>query len=218
MFTNREEAGYLLADKLINYSNNKNEVIVTIPRGGVPIGYIIAKKLQLPLELVLSKKIGHPINKEYAIGAVTLTNSIINEGILGVSETYIKEETEQIRAVLKQRYKWYYGTKKPLNLANKIVIIVDDGVATGSTLLSSIKLIQLQQPSEIIVALPVASPSALKKIKDVPIVTNTICLHVPKYFQAVGQFYNEFDQVNDKEVLQLLKAANDAYLHNYSDV
>lgn len=209
MFTNRVEAGNLLAEKLIEYKDNKDVIIVTIPRGGLPIGYAIAKKLNLPLEVVLSKKIGHPFHKEFAIGAVTLQNKILDPVATDVSKVYIEEETERIRALLKQRHQWYYGNKLPLVLTGKIVIVVDDGVATGNTLISSIKLIQLQNPLQIVVGLPVSPYSTLKKIEALSEVDKVICLLTPESFFAVGQFYGEFNQVNDKEVVRLLKEANE---------
>jgi len=211
MFLNREEAGNLLAEKLIDYNNDKNAVIVAIPRGGVPIGYVIAKKLNLPLEIVLSKKIVHPFHKEYAIGAVTLKNRILSDAAAEVSKVYIDDETGQVRDLLRQRHMWYYGLKDPLALKDRTVIIVDDGAATGNTLISSINFIQHEQPSEIIVALPVAAPSALKKITALSSVTNIICLLMPENFRAVGQFYKQFDQVDDQEVIQLLKEATKSY-------
>lgn len=208
MFTNREEAGNLLTAKLIAYKNNKEAVIVTIPRGGVPVGFVIAKQLNLPLEIVLSKKIGHPFHKEFAIGAVTLNNIILSPNVTNISKIYIEKETEYIRDILKQRYKLYYNNKLPLVLAGKTVIIVDDGVATGNTLISSIELISEQNPSQIIVALPVGPPSVIKKINDLTSVNKVICLLTPHNFQAVGQFYIEFNQVNDNEVIRLLKEVN----------
>lgn len=211
MFTNREEAGILVSEKLLKYKANKEAVIVTIPRGGISIGYAIAKKLELPLEIVLSKKIGHPFNKEYAIGAVTLKNSILSDAALEVSQVYIHDETERIRKLLKQRLESYYGDRKPMELKDKIVILVDDGVATGNTMISCIQLIQMQKPLKIIVALPVAPPSAFKKIKAMDEVDETICLSTPINFQAVGQFYEEFNQVDDKEVIELLKKANEKF-------
>jgi len=211
MFTNREEAGKLLVNKLINYKDNKEVVIVAIPRGGVPVGYELTKKLNVPLEIVLSKKIGHPFNKEYAIGAVTLENSILSDAAKEVSPVYIYDETEHVRALLKQRLYLYYGEKKPLPLKDKIVILVDDGIATGNTIISCIQLIQLQKPSKIIVALPVAPNSALRKIREMPEVNEVICLSAPVDFQAVGQFYEEFDQVNDNEVIEILKKANETF-------
>ena len=214
MFTNREEAGRLLAKKLINYSNKSDAVVVAIPRGGVPVGAVIAKKLQIPLEIVLSKKIGHPFNKEYAIGAVTLESSVLSEFVPGISKRYIEDETSKIRKILKKRHKTYYGKAAPLSLKNKNVIIVDDGVATGNTLISSIQLIRMQEPSTIVVALPVAPPKALKKIKELTSVVTTICLSTPLNFQSVGQFYENFNQVNDQEVLKLLRDTNNNLVHN----
>lgn len=204
MFTNRKEAGNLLVKKLINYKNRNDVLIVSIPRGGVPVGAEIAEKLNVPLEIVLSKKIGHPLNKEYAIGAVTLKNSIITEGFGDVSKTYIEDEIKHIRTLLKQRFQNYYGTKKPMSFKDKTIIIVDDGVATGNTLISSIQLIELEKPSKIIVALPVAPKNALKRIKELTAVTTIICLLTPIIFNAVGQFYRNFNQVSDQEVINLL--------------
>ena len=208
MFKNREESGILLADKLVNYSNKKDTVIVAIPRGGVPVGYQICKKLNLPLEIVLSKKIGHPFNKEYAIGAVTLDSYILSEAVPGISNLYIEKEIKKIRSVLKQRQQLFYGSKKPINLKNKTVIIVDDGVATGNTLIASLELIKKSAPLKIILALPVAPPSVLKKIKALRTLYAIICLLEPRNFHSVGQFFKEFKQVNDTQVLELLKKAN----------
>ena len=211
MYTNREVAGKLLANKLTNYKENKEVVIVAIPRGGVPVGYEIAQKLKVPLEIVLSKKIGHPFNKEYAIGAVTLENCILSDAAKDVSPVYIYDETEQVKALLKQRHQLYYGEKKPLPLKDKIIILVDDGIATGNTMISCIQLIQLQKPLKMIVALPVAPNSALRKIREMSEVNEVICLSAPVDFQAVGQFYEEFDQINDHEVVALLKKADEHF-------
>ncbi|SNR69792.1 Predicted phosphoribosyltransferase [Lutibacter agarilyticus] len=204
MFTNRTEAGNLLAKQLTKYSNHKDVLIVAIPRGGVPVGAAIAEKLNVPLEIVLSKKIGHPINKEYAIGAVTLKNSVITDNIQGVSKTYIEEETQRVKQLLQKRQQWYYGDAKPKTFNNKIIIVVDDGVATGNTLISSIQLIEKENPSKIIVALPVAPKNAIRRIKSLTSVTNIICLLTPANFNAVGQFYENFNQVSDNEVLEIL--------------
>ncbi len=211
MFLNREEAGKLLAERLLKYSDHKDAIIIAIPRGGVPVGYAVAKKLQLPLDIVLSKKIGHPYNKEYAIGAVTLKNKILSDTAYEVSEDYIEYETEHIWDILKQRHKLYYGDKMPLTLKDKIVIVVDDGVATGNTLISCVQLINQQEPSQIIVALPVAPRSAVKRIKELSIVNAVVCLGQPLGFQAVGQYYEDFGQTTDQEVMQLLKKANETY-------
>ncbi len=217
MFTNRKEAGLLLAEELKEYKNNKDTVIVSIPRGGVPIGYEISQKLHLPLEVALSKKIGHPFNKEYAIGAATLKTKILTDAAAEVSQVYIDDEIEHIRDVLKERRKRYHGNMRPLDLKDRIVLLVDDGVATGNTLISSITLIAQQEPSKIIVALPVAPQTALDKISNKPLVDRVICLDVPHNFRAVGQFYKDFKPVNDVEVMQLLKEVNDLYLENLNN-
>ena len=214
MFKDRTDAGLLLVKKLSNYHNNKDAVVVTIPRGGIPLGYVIAKGLHLPLELVLSKKIGHPLHKEFAIGAVTLTDRILSDAANDISRMYIEEETSRIRAILKERQDDYYDTRKPISFKNKIVIVVDDGVATGNTLMSSIKLIEKQKPSQIIVALPVGPPSVIEKIKNIPSVNDTICLLVPENFRAVGQFYKNFDPIKDNEVVTLLEKANTTFQLN----
>ena len=206
MYKDRNEVGYLLADKLEKYRNT-NAIILAIPRGGVPIGFIIAQALNLPLEVVLSKKIGHPFHKEYAIGAVTLKSRILSNAAKEVSNSYIEEETTRIRELLEKRSKEYHGEKNALKLKGKILIIVDDGIATGNTILSTIEMLQDEKPDKIIVAIPVAPKSALKKLQDSHFIDKVICLSKPFNFQAVGQFYENFNQVDDKEVIQLLKKA-----------
>jgi predicted phosphoribosyltransferase len=209
MYTNRNEAGNLLAYKLEKYSNS-GAIILAIPRGGVPIGFAISQKLNLPLEVVLSKKIGHPLHKEYAIGAVTLKSSILSDAAADISPVYIEEEINHIRNLLNKRYTEYYGDRKPLKLKGKILILVDDGIATGNTMLSIIKMLHDEKPEKIVVAIPVAPHDSIKKLKASPFVDEVICPLIPDYFMAVGQFYRDFDQVDDNEVKQLLKKVNKA--------
>ena len=211
MFRNRTEAGILLADKLKNYKYNKDAIIVTIPRGGVPVGYAMATKLHLPLEIVLSKKIGHPLHKEFAIGAVTLHDRILSPDSDNILKDYLDRETKKIRDLLQWRHETYYGSHAPISLKNKIIILADDGVATGHSLISCIKLIEKQNPAKIIIALPVGPPSVINKINNISSVNETICLLTPYDFYAVGQFYKEFDQVDDIEVIELLKKANNQF-------
>jgi predicted phosphoribosyltransferase len=203
IYKDRIEAANLLAIKLQAYKN-ENAIILAIPRGGVPLGHIVAKELNLPLEVVLSKKIGHPLQKEYAIGAVTLKSRILSDVAKDVSPSYIEEETKRIRELLAQRYKDYYGTKTPVDLKDKVLIIIDDGIATGNTIISTIEMLQEEQPKKIVVAIPVSSQSALQKLKDTPFVDQVVCLSAPSDFRAVGQFYKYFDQVDDAEVKTLL--------------
>ncbi|WNH07794.1 phosphoribosyltransferase [Thalassobellus suaedae] len=199
VFKDRIEAAHLLADKLETYKE-KNAIILAIPRGAVPMGYVISKQLHLPLEVVLSKKIGHPLHKEFAIGAVTQKSQVLSEAASDVSKSYIEEEIKKIRTLLSKRYQDYYGNKKPQELKDKILIIVDDGIATGNTIISTIEMLHEEQPKKIVVAIPVSSQSALQKLKNTPFIDEIVCLSAPENFRAVGQFYKNFDQVDDTEV------------------
>lgn len=205
MFKDRYDAAKQLAEKLNKYKN-ENGVVLAVPRGGVPLGYIVAKDLGFPLEIVLSKKIGHPYNSEYAIGAATSYGAIINENIKDVDPNYIRNETIRLQKELEVKFKLFMGEQKPVDLENKTVIVVDDGIATGYTLLATIQSIKQSKPRKIIIAVPVAPPSSVSKFKDQ--VDEFICLLIPEDFQGVGQFYLDFSQVSDDEVIRLLRDIN----------
>lgn len=198
---NREEAALMLADRLEKYQGQKG-VVLAIPRGGVPVAAPIAKRLGMPLEVTVSKKIGHPANPEYAIGAVSLEAVAVDERI-NVPQEYIQAEVERIQESLRKRYRLFMGKRQPVNLQDRVVIIVDDGIATGKTLLSTINLVKKQHPHKIVVAVPVAPEAAIHQFSA--LVDEVVCLLVPPFFQAVGQFYQEFTQVSDEEVIGLLQ-------------
>jgi len=206
-FKNREEAALLLVEKLQKHKD-KDAVVLSIPRGGVPIGYIIAKSLNLPLEIVLSKKIGHPFHKEYAIGAVTLKNRILSKAANDIQEDYIESETEKIRENLRQRHQKFCGAKEELNLHGKILLVVDDGIATGNTMLSILEMLHEEKPEKIVVAVPVSPPSAIQNLQNSPFIDEVVCLMMPHDFRAVGQFYEDFGEVDDEQVKHLLEMAN----------
>ncbi len=208
MFKDRNDAGIQLAKNLLKYEN-QNVVVLAIPRGGLPIGSIVAKELNAPLDVALTKKIGHPYQKEYAIGAVSLENIILTDAV-GVTKSYIEEETIRIRKKLKERHDQYYKNRLPQNLKDKTVIIVDDGIATGNTILVTTELVKTQNPTRIIVAIPVAPPSSVRKIEESAVVDEVVCLETPYNFHAVGQFYEEFQQVSDQEAIELLEESNAA--------
>lgn len=210
MFRDRIDAGIQLADKLAEYKNQK-VVVLAIPRGGLPIGAIVAKALKAPLDVALSKKIGHPYHKEYAIGAVSMEDMILTDS-KGISKEYLEEETARIRKKLRAREAQYYQNRKPWPLKGKTVIIIDDGIATGNTLLVTVDLVSHQNPDKIIVAIPVAPESGILKLKGNPNVDEVICLEVPHHFQAVGQFYEAFEQVSDKEAIRILEETHSGNL------
>tara|TARA_R110000744_G_scaffold270002_1_gene383278 strand:- start:162 stop:803 length:642 start_codon:yes stop_codon:yes gene_type:complete len=206
MFEDRNDAGTQLAKKLTKFKE-ENVVVLAIPRGGLPVGAQVAKSLQAPLDVVLTKKIGYPTNKEYAIGAISL-ESIVLTNAMGIEKSYIDQETARIRKTLRERYNQYYKHQSPANLKNKTIIIVDDGVATGNTLLATIELVYKQNPSKIVIAIPVAPASAIYKISNTENVDEVICILIPDNFRAVGQFYKNFEQVTDQKAIQILEKTN----------
>ncbi|WP_081209099.1 phosphoribosyltransferase [Salegentibacter sediminis] len=209
MFTDRIDAGEQLSRELADYKG-KPVVVLAIPRGGLPIGAILAKSLEAPLDVVLSKKIGHPYNSEFAIGAVSLEDITLSP-TEHFSEEYISTQTEKIRELLRKRDREYHKNSSPVNLKDKIIIITDDGIATGNTLLSTVMLVHKQKPREIIVAIPVAPPSSVEKLKNSPEISKVICLETPFNFSAVGQFYEDFRAVSDKEAIEILHETNREY-------
>ena len=210
LFKDRYSAGKLLAQKLQSYKNNPDTVILAIPRGGLETGFSLAKELNLPLDVIFTKKIGFPGNPEYAIGAVSLNSEVIVKTLIStgqVSQKYVDEQIKKIRALLQERYKQYLGDKKPLDLKDKIVIITDDGAATGRTLLAAIELIKKEKAKRIIVAIPVGHPETVAELKKK---AEVICLETPADFFAVGQFYEHFAQVTDEEAIRLLQEVTKA--------
>jgi putative phosphoribosyl transferase len=204
-FTDRYDAAMQLVPFLEKYKNEEG-VVLAVPRGGVPIGYYLAKHLNFSLDLLMTKKLGHPLNEEFAIGAVGIENSIVEE-TYDVPHDYIEEETKRIREELLERYKTFMGNKEPVNIKNKTVIVVDDGVATGRTILATIKMLRSKQPKKLVVAVPVASVQATDRIEQE--VDDFICLYTPEPFFGVGRFYHDFTQTTDEEVRMLLKELNE---------
>lgn len=204
IFDDRFEAGRELAKKLEAF-RKEDAVILAIPRGGLEIGNVIAKALKKPLDIVLTKKIGAPGNPEFAIGAVSLSTRVLNPDVSAPKE-YIEEETKALREALKKKYETYRGNDEPIGLKGKIAIIVDDGIATGTTMLATIELIRKSSPRSIVVAIPVAPPDSAKKIRDK--VDMLVCLSTPDDFYAVGQYYKQFSQVDDEMAIRLLREVN----------
>ncbi|HET6766421.1 MAG TPA: phosphoribosyltransferase family protein [Chitinophagaceae bacterium] len=197
MFRDRIEAGILLAGKLKKYKNDKG-IVLAVPRGGIPVAYAVARELNLPIEIVLTKKIGHPANKEYAIGAASLNDHFIvpHEN---VSEEYIQKELIVIRRRLKEMYRKFMGDREPESLEGKTIIVIDDGIATGNTLLGTVNVLRKSKPAKIVIAAPVASESAIEKLSNE--VDEVVAVLIPEIFYGVGAFYQDFEQVTDEEVM-----------------
>ncbi len=208
MFTDRLQAGKLLAQKLIRYRNT-DAVVLAVPRGGVPVGYVVARELRLPMDLLLVKKIGHPANKEYAIGAVSLTDRHI-EAHPEVTEAYIEQETERVRQRLRDMQQKFRGDRPLTDLNKRVVIVVDDGIATGNTLMAAIPMLRRTGPAKIVIAVPVAPDAAMTNLGREA--DEVVCVLLPEEFYGVGAFYDNFEQVSDDEVLFYLKKHRNEYL------
>lgn len=208
LYKNRQDAGRKLAEKLEKYTEDK-PVIIALPRGGVVLGYEVAKALQAPLDIIATRKIGAPFQPEFGIGAIapngvrTLDYKSIE--LLGISESQIEEIIEKETIEMNRRIKLYRKDLAPLDLNKKTVIIVDDGLATGVSTRAAILSIKQMNPKKIILAVPVSPPDTADKFRKE--VDDFICLSEPPDFYAVGAYYDDFDQVSDNEVINLIQKA-----------
>ena|SRR5438067_6701358 len=200
MYHDRFDAGNVLAEQLKKYVNEP-VLLLAIPRGGVTIAFVIAEKLGFEMDLILTKKIGHPLHQEYAIGAVSLEDSFVLPHP-DVPDSYIKSEIERIQRKLEEMYQKFMDSKKAASLDNKILIVVDDGIATGNTLRATINMLKKHNPRKIVIAVPVASKTAIQLLSKE--IDEIVCPLIPESFRAVGQFYENFTQVSDEEVKKLL--------------
>ncbi|MEK7390012.1 MAG: phosphoribosyltransferase family protein [Elusimicrobiota bacterium] len=206
MFRDRFDAGEKLARELRRYRGASETLVLGVPRGGVLIGGVLARELNLKLDVMLTKKIGHPHDLEVAIGAVSLTGEILDTAQIEtekISTDYVSSEISRIRASLQSRYKKYRAGCSVAPVAGKTVILTDDGAATGRTLCAGINLLRRQGARAIVVALPVASRPALRLLKACA--DEVVCLDVPYDFQSIGQYYRDFRQISDEEARALLK-------------
>jgi putative phosphoribosyl transferase len=216
LFANRVEAGQKLAAALKNA--DENAVVLAIPRGGVVVGYEVAQSLKVPLDVIITRKIGAPDNPELAIGAVAedgtyiLDNSLVE--MLGVPQEYIEAEVERQKTEIKRRLQKYRGNAAAPRLAGREVIVVDDGVATGSTLKAALLSLTKVGAKSVTVAVPVGPSDTVKELKRHA--DRVVCLHTPEPFYAIGEFYADFDQTTDEEVTELL-ARNKQDLHGKED-
>lgn len=212
IFEDRYSAGEQLADLLVKYQNDKNAIILGLPRGGVVTASAVAQKLKVTLDVICPRKIGAPFNPELAIGAITETGegvfnwSLINS--LDISENYIKKEVEKEKQRAQLRLKIFRKGLPPRKLEGKTVILVDDGLATGATMKAAIQSVKAENAASIVVAIPVSPLETLQEIAAN--VDEVFCLDTPYNFQAVGQFYESFQQVEDEEVIRILEETHES--------
>lgn len=205
-FADRVQAGRALAEKLENYASQENVLVLGIPRGGVPVTFEVATELNAPLDVFIVRKLGVPGHEELAFGAIArggirfIDREIVDA--FGISRNQIASVTTKERKELARRERIYRSGRHALTVQDRIVILVDDGIATGSCIHVAVESLRKMKPRRLIVAAPVAPVSAWNRLR--PEVDDLICLHTPKTFWAIGQFYEDFSQVSDQEVADLL--------------
>ncbi len=210
LFSDRVEAGVKLASELRHYANRKDVIVLGIPRGGVPVAFEVAKALHAPLDIFVSRKLGVPGQEELAFGAIAsggirVLDRDIVEGA-GITDQQIEVITEKVRNEVERREKLYRADRPALKLDGQVVILVDDGIATGSSVRAAIQALRQLNPAKIVLGVPVAPLTTCNRLKAE--VDELVCVSTPKYFYAIGQFYADFSQVSDREVTELLQRAS----------
>jgi predicted phosphoribosyltransferase len=208
-FKDRQLAGTLLAARLAQYAARTDALVLALPRGGVPVGYAIARRLHIGLDVLVVRKLGMPHHPEWAMGAIGSGGVRVLQpgvpGLMGVTAADVEAACAREMAELRRREHAYRGARPPLVLAGRTVILVDDGVATGSTMLAAIEVARQLGPRKLVLAVPVAPPETLAVLQ--PHVDALVCLAAPPTFRAVGEWYETFGQTSDKEVQALLAAS-----------
>lgn len=202
MFRDRKQAGERLAALLGSYREKPEAIVLALPRGGVPVAAAVARELQLPLDIFPVRKVGAPSQREFAMGAVAGDGVLVlNEraiASMNISEDTLNEAVAREREELRRREQLYRGERPPLVLTGWAAILVDDGLATGYTMLAAVRAVREQSPKRIVVAVPVAPPSTLDRLSVEA--DEVVCAHSTEDLFAVGQFYSDFSQVSDEEV------------------
>ena len=209
IFRNRQEAGQRLAAHLGKYANRQDAIVLGVPRGGVPIAFEVARALNLPLNVFVLRKLGVPGHEEFAFGAIgsggvrVLDREVVEA--LGLSILMIEAVTQVERAELARREQIYRGGRPPLDVRGQTVILVDDGIATGASVTAGVRTLRQMQPAAIVIAAPVVPLAAVNRLRRE--VDDVVCAEIPETFFGVGQFYDDFSQVSDAEVNELLKTS-----------
>jgi putative phosphoribosyl transferase len=210
LFADRAEAGRRLAERLLRFKDAR-PVVLALPRGGVPVGFEVARALAAPLDLVLVRKIGAPFQPELAVGAVVdggRPETVLNQEIvreLEVPESYIAEESARQLAEIERRRELYLAGRERAPVEGRTAIVVDDGIATGATMEAALHATRRANPQRLVLATPVAPPDTLERLR--PQADEVVCLAAPRAFLAIGAFYDDFQQLGDDEVVDLLQRA-----------
>lgn len=212
LFHDRTEAGRRLAEMLGDYAHRADVLILALPRGGVPVAFEVAKALHAPLDIFVVRKLGLPSNEELAMGALASGNiRVLNEEVVrsfGVANRIIEAVAEKEQVELKRRENLYRGDSAPPEVREKTILLVDDGVATGSTVRAAVAALRRQKPARIVVAVPVAPPSTCEVLRAEA--DEVVCARTPEPFYAVGQWYKVFDQTTDEQVRDLYERSKKA--------
>lgn len=209
-FRDRDEAGCLLAARLSGLADRDDAIVLALPRGGVPVGYEVARSVRVAFDVFVVRKLGVPGHEELAMGAIAsggvrlVNHDVVNA--LGIPQNLIDQAAQREQVELERRERLYRGTRPLIPLANKTVVLVDDGLATGSTMRAAVTATRLQQPARIVVAVPVGASSACQELADDA--DEVICLRCPEPFVAVGLWYRDFTPTSDDEVRTLLARNN----------
>ncbi len=211
MFRDRAEAGRRLAAALQRFAMDR-PLVLGLPRGGVVVGAEIAQMLQCDCDVLLVKKLRAPDDPELAVGAICEDGkAFFSEDVCkvtGATQEYLDNEIEARLAEIAEQRRMYRKIKAYISPTDRVAILVDDGLATGATMIAAVQATALSRPRKLIVAVPVSPPDTLDKLKGMPQVNEVVCLDTPDWFQGVGQFYEDFQQVSDEEVVRILKSTS----------
>lgn len=209
-FENRVEAGRRLAELLSDYRDRDNVIVLALPRGGVPVGLEVARRLRAPLDLMLVRKLGVPGHEELAMGAIASGARVLNEDVIincGISESALERETRAEEAELERRARRYRGDRPWPQLTNRCVILVDDGIATGATMAVAARAVRAQRPAELVIAVPVAPPATIERFAT--LADRFVCPLQPMSFWAIGAWYRDFTQLSDEQVIDMMQEADE---------
>ena len=208
-FEDRRDAGTRLISLLEKYKGASGALVLGLPRGGVVVAFEVALALGLPLEVWVTRKVSAPFNPELAVGSVDSNGNLLLDKnalkLYEISDRYVREEADIQAAEIKRRYQTYRGIEKAPDIKDKTVLVVDDGIATGYTMRAALESVRKSGAAKVVCVVPVASPNVIRKLEELS--DEVICLSTPSYFGAVGEFYRNFEQVSDDEVMDLLKKA-----------